>query len=115
MKSNNEYISGTLNNSDTFAINFSYKKISWVYAYYNGTGKGKAEIYYGSNTGTSEYYSGGINSDHYTATCNQVFPSLNCESNYLRAATRPMNQALDKLNKLLAEANISIDDLKNSN
>lgn len=113
MKSNNEYVGTTLNYSETFSINFYYKKVSWVYAYYNGSGNGKAEIYYGNNSGTSDYYGAGTNPSHYQTTCNQVFPTLSCNT-APSSATRPINQAIDKLNNLLTKANISIDDLKNS-
>ena len=71
------------------------------------------KIYYDTNSGTSEYYGAGVNPSHYITTCNQVFPSLSCDASST-ASTRPINQAIDKLNKLLSEADITIEDLKNS-
>ena len=113
MKTTYDYAGNNLVYSDTFAINFVYKKITWVYAYFNGSGRGKSEIYYDTNSGTSEYYGAEINPSHYITTCNQVFPSLSCDDSST-ASTRPINQAIDKLNNLLSEADITIKDLKNS-
>ena len=113
-KSITEYDANLLDYTETFAINFYYQKISLVFVDYRGIHHGKAEIFYGTNTATSEYWLDGTNPDYGKATCSQVFPSLSCSNVGMPSGKKSVNKALDKLNKLLAEANISIDDLKNS-
>ncbi len=105
-----DYSGNSLVYSDTFAINFVYKKASFVYAHFNSSDRGKAEIYYDTNSALSEYYGPGANSSSYINTCSQIFPSLICDN----TSTKPINQAIDKFNNLLSEANITIEDLKNS-
>ena len=115
-KNINDYggLANTLVYSETFAINFTYRKISWVYAYYNGSGRGKVEIYYDTNTGTSDYYGAGINPDYYQAICSQIFPTPSCTAPS-NAPKKIINETLSKFNSLLSEANITIEDLKSSN
>ena len=113
-KSITEYDANLLDYTETFAINFYYQKISLVFVDYRGIHHGKAEIFYGTNTATSEYWLDGTNPDYGKATCSQVFPTLSCSNVGMPSGKKSVNKALDKSNKLLAEANISIDDLKNS-